>query len=178
MDTAVRKKPVIPGEYYAIQNARKMMRTVPDLNGGYPTANTQPGSLFPDNDSRIDICNVTFDIKAKQVTSYSYDPEKMSCHCCGEFLARHGDKAGRQTFVLSDQNFPASLPSDNTGPKCLKILRIEGGRLGELVDKLLSSVHHCWLAHSPWQPGSHRISEPPGRDRPCGILQRLMQCCC
>jgi len=149
MDTAVRKKPIIPGEYYAIQNARKMMRTVPDLNGGYPTANTQPGSLFPDNDSRIDICNVTFDIKAKQVTSYSYDPEKMSCHCCGEFLARQGDKAGRQTFVLADQNFPASLPSDNTGPKCIKILRIEGGRLGELADKMMS-ITAGW--HIP--PGS------------------------
>ena len=150
MDTVEGKKPVIPGEYYAIQNARKMMRTVPDLNGGYPTASKQPGSFFPANDSRIDICNVVFDIKAKQVSSYSYDPEKMSCHCCGQFLGLHGNKAGRQTFVLSDQNFPASLPSNNTGPKCLKILRIEGGGLGELTDKLLATTAGWQVPPAAW----------------------------
>ena len=134
---AARRIPV-PGEYYAIQSARKLMRTVPDLNGGYPAASKQPGTFYPPDDSRMNICNVVFDIKAKQVCSTSFDPGSMTCHCCGQFLERKGDKGGRQTFVLTDQNFPAALPSDNTGLKCLKIIRIEGGRLGELADKFIA----------------------------------------
>jgi hypothetical protein len=137
-DASTGCKIAVPGEYYAIQSARKLMRTVPDLNGGYPAASKQPGTIYPADDSRMNICNVVFDIKSKQVCSTSFDPGSMTCHCCGQFLERKGDKGGRQTFVLTDQNFPATLPSDNTGLKCLKIIRIEGGRLGELADKFIA----------------------------------------
>ena len=149
VEPSVEKKIPIPGEYYAIQTARKHMRTVPDLNGGYPAASKQPGSFYPPGDSRINICNVAFDIKDKQVCSTSFNPGSMECHCCGKFMDRWDSGMGRQTFVLSDQNFPATLPSDNTGLKCMKIVRIEGGRLGELADKFIS-LTAGWLV----PPGS------------------------
>jgi hypothetical protein len=87
---------------------------------------------------------VVFDLEAKQCVSMSFDPINMSCHCCGSFLGRKGDEFGRQTFVLADQNFPASLPSDNGGLKCMKILRIEGGKLDELACLFLD-ITRGWL---------------------------------
>ena len=129
----------IPGEYYAIQNARRLQRTMPNINGGYPAAPTMPGSFFMPGDNRENIAHVTFDIEANQCVSTSYNSVEMSCHCCGTFMGSPGDtSSGRQTFVLADQNFPAALPSDNSGAKCLKILRVEGANLGELADKFIS----------------------------------------
>jgi hypothetical protein len=46
-----------------------------------------------------------------------------------------GGEGGRQCLILSDQNFPAALPCKNG--ECLKIICIEDGNLGELVN--------CWL---------------------------------
>jgi len=137
MDTADGIRAAIPGEYYAIQNYRKNNRVVPNLSGGYPAANVQPGCFYPHDDTRMNICKIKFDMEVKQVSSTSYDPANMACFCCGQFLSKTGDKYSRQTFVLTDQNFPATLPSDYSGKKCLKITRIEGGRLGELTDKFI-----------------------------------------
>jgi hypothetical protein len=46
-----------------------------------------------------------------------------------------GGGGGRQVFILSDQNFPPTLPC-STG-ECVKIVRIEDGSLSELLQ--------CWL---------------------------------
>jgi hypothetical protein len=54
----------------------------------------------------------------------------------------------RQVFVLSDQNFPSVLPFSMG--ECLKIIRVEDGGLGELVNVWLvdeKRVHTC-AAHS------------------------------
>ncbi len=46
-----------------------------------------------------------------------------------------GEGGERQVFILSDQNFPATLPCEKGN--CLKIIRIENGMLNELVSCLL-----------------------------------------
>ena len=46
-----------------------------------------------------------------------------------------GEGGERQVFVLSDKNFPATLPCEKGN--CLKIIRIENGTLNELVSCLL-----------------------------------------
>ena len=40
-------------------------------------------------------------------------------------------------FILSDQAFPAALPS-NMEKQCLFIMRIENGSISDLVDKFLT----------------------------------------
>ena len=129
--------PTLPGEYYAIRNARKASRTMPNLHGGYPEACALPGDFYPSGDHRMNIANVVFDMEKKQCISTSFNTDNMSCHCCGSFLCRDTEKYGRQTFVLADQNYPAALPSYTNGAKCMKILRIEGAKLDELVEKFL-----------------------------------------
>ena len=128
----------VPSEYYAIHNARKLLRTIPNLNGGYPAASPLPGKFFSRGDTRENITHITYDMEAKQCSTTSFDSTLMSCHCCGKFLAKVPGQLGRQTFVVSDQNFLAALPSDRSGSKCLKVFRIEGGGLLELADKFIS----------------------------------------
>ncbi len=49
-----------------------------------------------------------------------------------------GGGDARQCFVLSDQNFPGSLPCSSG--ECLKIIRIENGMLREIVECFLDLI--------------------------------------
>jgi hypothetical protein len=49
-----------------------------------------------------------------------------------------GEIIAKQTYILSDQNFPPSLPCSMG--ECLKIIRIENGSPNELVNTLLTVV--------------------------------------
>jgi hypothetical protein len=71
--------------------------------------------------------------------------ESLACNSCtkGEHQVLHREKKKidsrnlvPQIFILSDQNFPAALPVEGDG-ECLKILRIENGKLSELVESFL-----------------------------------------
>ena len=119
------------------------MSATPNLNGGYPAVGKQPGRFFNIGDTRENLTKVVFDLDAKQCYTSSYDTATMSCQCCGQFLEKNGDRYGRQTYIIADQNFPAALPSDASGLKCLKILRIEGGSLDELAERFLQ-LHRGW----------------------------------
>jgi hypothetical protein len=45
-----------------------------------------------------------------------------------------------RVFVLSDQNFPATVPVQNCGGECLKIFRIEDSSLVELANGFLEAA--------------------------------------
>ena len=72
----------------------------------------------------------------------------MVCISC---VTRHQLVGGkRMAFILSDQAFPAALPS-NMEKQCLFIMRIENGSISDLVDKFLTITRgykSCHLAPS------------------------------
>jgi hypothetical protein len=86
--------------------------------------------------------------KAKQNICGSFDLSDFNCYSCGgeghRVLCREGERIEVRellpvVFVLSDQNFPPSLPVANEG-ECLKIVRIEDAGLHELVTAFLEAT--------------------------------------
>jgi hypothetical protein len=75
----------------------------------------------------------------KQNICFSFDPKTLLCSSCSgkepHPVGGEGEGGERQVFILSDQNFPATLPCEKGN--CLKIIRIENGILSELVSCLL-----------------------------------------
>jgi hypothetical protein len=69
-------------------------------------------------------------IPVYQFMSCSFDPATTRCVTCEKEHAVGGEG---ECFVLSDQNFVASLPG-NADKKCMNIVRIENGSLTELAD--------------------------------------------
>jgi hypothetical protein len=72
---------------------------------------------------------------SKQNISYSFDPREFSCKACEidhNVLGGQGPGAERIVFVLADQCFPPVIGSTN-GTNCIKIIRIEYGKLCELA---------------------------------------------
>jgi hypothetical protein len=66
-----------------------------------------------------------------QYLSSSFDPSTLTCITCPSEHSVLGGGDGSECFVLSDQNFVATLPGSE-GKSCLKIMRIENASLIEL----------------------------------------------
>jgi hypothetical protein len=95
--------------------------------------------------------------------SSSVDVELMCLACCSPHSIAEGLGAGRaQVFVVSDQAFPALLPTDDG--RCLVVVRVEDGALSELV-----SVFCDIFARSVSPAGSL----PPGSVVLLGSLSHL-----
>jgi hypothetical protein len=103
--------------YSAINVSRLNKPKCQDLNGGTGgTINPQLGSFYNKDDFRVNTCTVRSIFTADQNISYSFDPATFACLTCtgtnshvvaGSASASHD----RAVFVLSDQCFPAALPS-------------------------------------------------------------------
>jgi uncharacterized membrane protein YgcG len=97
------------------------------------------GSFGDTNEARGGICYYRSLMNKKQNICFSFDPKTLLCSSCSgkepHPVGGEGEGGERQVFVLSDQNFPASLPCEKGS--CLKIIRIENGTLNELVSCLL-----------------------------------------
>jgi len=108
------------------------------------------GSLHMDDDNRCSIVHTRELYERKINITTSFDPSTLICsNCCNgshRVLNKSGNTGhsttGPACFVLSDQCFPAALPSSGIG-ECLKIIRIEDGSLEDLVTTFLRLTRGC-----------------------------------
>jgi hypothetical protein len=63
---------------------------IPNLYGGGGKTLDNVGDLLIPNDTRNDLLTVESDIGTGINISYSFDPAKMSCKCCGQFTKGGG----------------------------------------------------------------------------------------
>ena len=133
-------RPVPPPDrdctYIAINKFRMSDRVAPNLMGGDLLTAGECGSLYGTGYNRQILCFTRFDFGRKQNLMFSFNPDTMMCSCCEAkvFYKRgHLGRSEPRTIILSDQNFPASLPATcKGGLQCLKIIRLEFASLCEL----------------------------------------------
>jgi hypothetical protein len=127
--------------YDAIIAARKKDFKAPHLLGGEAAELPDVGSFLGGGDGRILLSHVEVNLGQRRVTSYSFNPTSLSCLCSGSHSIRkiassRGEyKATREAFLLTDQAYPAALPS-STDKLCINVIRIDHGMLIELAAAL------------------------------------------
>ena len=116
----------------------------PNLMGGELLNTGHCGELYSIGDDRHVLCFTRFDFGRKQSVMFSFNFKTMECHCCEEkVLVRRllGGHPSPRCFVLSDQNFPATLPSSSERSlQCIKIIRVEFASLWELCNIFIDLV--------------------------------------
>ena len=127
------EKDAIPSDTYKSILAAKISRitpaTIPGTGSG--VADTSCGSFYNPGDNRIRRAVYKENVANLTVTSMSFNPVTWECASCPSrhpiLNGENGDDGGegRAVIFLTDQNFPAILPTA-TG-KCLAIVRIEHG---------------------------------------------------
>jgi len=130
------RDPNLSSAYLAIRKFKNRSLASPVLNGGdSPTFSY--GSFREGGDNRTSLAFERHVFERKSNVTLSFDPKSMQCVLC---LSRGPHDvvncADRSVFVLSDQSFPAVLPS-TTGKDCVKIVRVENGSLWDLVNTFL-----------------------------------------
>jgi hypothetical protein len=65
--------------------------TLPNLAGGGRVPVIECGSFIVQGDSRFEKITLRSDVNAGKNVSYSFDPDSMSCSCCGQFRTRGGE---------------------------------------------------------------------------------------
>jgi hypothetical protein len=131
--------------YKAIMAGRSVKNTLSTLRGtGRAKANTDCGSFFNTGDNRVSRSVCKENVAKMYVSSMSFNPVTWECSACpwkhsilggGGGGGNEGGE-GRTVILLTDQNFPAVLPTGSGN--CLAIIRIDQGKLSELTDLLLS----------------------------------------
>jgi hypothetical protein len=126
----------LDGTYNAILTSRVHSLNCRDLNGSNVAKNSvNLGSFFGNNDHRISTCTVRSVYVTKQNLSYSFDPRTFICRACAvehTIVGDRDDRSGPIVFVITDQCFPPAMGS-TTGSGCVKIIRLENGRLFEMA---------------------------------------------
>ena len=107
---------------------------VPNLIGGLNCNIPPVGDFLSSTDGRLVKTSLLANFGAKTNTSLSFNSSTITCISCSTKHQMVGGK--RMAFMLSDQAFSPSLPS-NADKQCLFILRIENGSIADLVDKFL-----------------------------------------
>ena len=130
----------LPKYYHSIRAAKLANMSVRTLSGCADNAFVGIGAMA--NDPRFVQANTRFSYHKKKNISTSFDISTLNCNTCikGEHTAlfKEGEANAQQPvcFVLTDQNFPPSIPVDGEG-ECIKVVCVEDGTLDELLDVLL-----------------------------------------
>jgi hypothetical protein len=114
-----------------------------DEEGGMAQEKISIGSFSVNGDHRTSICHFRALMDRKMNICFSFDPLTLKCGNCPDRGSHDVDGGGsggrgggiRQTYILSDQNFPPAIPC--TDGECLKIIRVENGSLSEIVSCFL-----------------------------------------
>ena len=116
----------------AIFKAKSHSLKALNLNSQEALSTKNNGSFYNPGDHRIEKCNITGGSSSYEKSlnaSYSFDPTTMKCSQClnglHEVIWGPGGGVDADIFVLTDQNFPPSLPTA-TG-RCMAIVRVENG---------------------------------------------------
>jgi hypothetical protein len=133
------------GAYKAVFATRLSCRVNPilDEEGGMAQEKISIGSFSVNGDHRTSICHFRALMDRKMNICFSFDPLTLKCGNCPDRGSHDVDGGGsggrgggiRQTYILSDQNFPPAIPC--TDGECLKIIRVENGSLSEIVSCFL-----------------------------------------
>jgi hypothetical protein len=113
--------------------------------------NFKCGSFHDDNSSYSNWTQLVEDTTELMVSTTSFtrvDWIYTSCNLGNKLLPRKRNKPqwtnGRKLVILSDQKFPAALPT--MGEKCPAVIRVEGGLLSELGDLFYSLLRDFTLS--------------------------------
>ena len=132
-----------------IRVARQALMSGRSLNTGI-TLPLQPiGSLAEEGDDRPSLSFMIYSFATNQNICFSFDTASLICLTCN-YKPEHKVLSGYKeagpskyscpaVFVLADQSFPACFPTGSEG-ECLKILRLKGGNLSDLVNIFLETV--------------------------------------
>jgi hypothetical protein len=86
-------------------------------------------------------------IKRGVNVSCSFNPRSGLCYTClGEPHRAWESDGAPVAVVLSDQSFPANVPSAD-GVECLRVMRVEDGSLHELTSELLQVLKRNMVVH-------------------------------
>ena len=139
---AIEKDAIPSPTYNAIMAGRSVKHNQPVIAG---TGNTKSkkncGSFFNPGDNRVIRSVYKENVATLTVSSLSFNPTSWECSACPKkhsILGGGGDSqgGGRKVIILADQNFPAVLPTADGN--CLAIIRIDQGKIKDLVDMLFS----------------------------------------
>ena len=158
--------PVFPPTYNILRagKLKKMAATrlpnsygvnrVPAVGSGPPGGLAIEGDMRPFNvqnyHSNEKGLNVSFSIARPEAGSDSLNC--LGCAVTHSFGVRMAEKGLPILVILSDQNFPAVLPSE--GGLCPVIVRVEDGTLGEIADAFLDRFNKFVSPHGNLPPGS------------------------
>ena len=148
--------------YWTIRAARQATMSVRKLStatlkAGHPAnySSTTTGSLMNEYDGRAHKAFHVHSYNNNMNISCSFDTGSMKCLSCSNkaehaVLIRDSEEknaanTAASCFILSDQNFPAMLPSTGQG-ECLKIIRIEDGSPEELASFFLETIKGFTIA--------------------------------
>ena len=136
--------------YEAIRKLAARENTVPILKGGTAEA-ADTGSFVSTGDGRLSRVIYTPRFAGRKNISYSFDYSKMRCASCeadpghNMFRTSGGPESGREVVFLTDQAYPPCLPA-GIGKKCVAIIRIEDGHLGDLASEFISVLRGSKMA--------------------------------
>ena len=106
------------------------------------------GNLLDEADNRHTLVHTRELYKERIHVSTSFNPASLNCSNCPNsphnILEGQVGNSKPCAFILSDQCFPAALPSSSSGD-CLAIIRIEDGTLSELTSTFLKLTSGCNL---------------------------------
>jgi hypothetical protein len=131
--------------YETIRGANIRATTANNLLGGPVRMAPAMAGMVETGDGRILSGGLSLALNKKKITTTSFDSAwfcfKCSLHNIRPALRTRGEAGGspRQAIVLSDQNFPATLPVCST-QQCFKIIRMENGAVLDLVSYLVDLV--------------------------------------
>jgi hypothetical protein len=148
--------------------------TAPDLQEGSDVAAPDLGSMVSECDGRMRLADINIVLGQKKNWTASFDITTGSMECLGcknhhgpvDFPRRGSNvMGGRQTIWLTDQSMPAILPASGT-LHCVKILRLENGRLTDMAEGLVDFLRGRQVAAgSGRQRGSDVITGQHGGGR-------------
>ena len=135
------KTKVLNRAYIAVQAARRAASSARPLNPTpTSTARISMGTLYPARDDRSTRTSITSNLGQRLNWSSSFGRPDGLCGTCvgGRHAAFKAVGGGPVALVATDQCFPACLPA--AGGECLRIVRVEGGALREIVLALADCI--------------------------------------
>ncbi len=121
-----------PGNYFNVRAGRKTMREKGEMvTGDMPDLKKKECGFDLSGDDRVRGAEMRYRLDSNMTLSLSFNPATMTCGGCQK-RGRHS-LLGKEPMVLvaTDQNFPATLYSEDNKP-CIAIMRIEHGTMKEI----------------------------------------------
>jgi hypothetical protein len=121
-----------PGNYFNVRAGRKVMREKGEMvTGDMPDLKKKECGFNLAGDDRVKGAEMRYRLDSNITMSLSFNPATMTCGGCQK-RGRH-PLLGKEPMVLvaTDQNFPATLYSEDDKP-CIAIMRIEHGTMKEI----------------------------------------------